>query len=381
MELRAHLQERRAAHVREDVVSAGEDQGIGGAAHAIDALASGEQICRTRSEGGCDVSRFHGVGEAAGQEGAPIADGGHVQGGVEERLAEAQAHGIRAAEVAGGQKVGSTAARIKAGVEDNLGSHSGAGKRLQGCPTQAAGTSKAKLAARENVDAPRSQRRAGGRCDLDIAKNVRAAAVGVVGVGENQFTVAHRANLVDRARSGNRSVQFDDAAGAIPGIVDHRVSTRDGGGTSHAQAVAVATGRHRQGVFGQHQIVDLEAVAGVGTKLVDVDGDRAAQVHVDAVGRRVAEDDGAIDAAAVALEQQGAADEVDITGGGVSRAGRSEGNRHAAKDWTAAEGEGIVHLEAALVQGDAAGEGVVAGVGEVRILGTQGEGAGAALDQ
>ena len=80
-----HLQERRAG---KHIVSAGEDQGIAGTGQTIDRLTRSIGIRQTRAESRRDVRIFTSIGEAACQEGMSVTDGGQVQGGVEERLAE-----------------------------------------------------------------------------------------------------------------------------------------------------------------------------------------------------------------------------------------------------------------------------------------------------
>ena len=87
----------------------------------------------------------------------------------------------------------------------------------------------------------------------------------------------------------------------------------------------------------------METVAGVCAELVDVDGHRPTHVHVDAVGGRVAEDDHAVVATAVAPEVECTAHEVDVARGGEGGARGTERHGYAVEHGAAAQGERVIH--------------------------------------
>ena len=94
--------------------------------------------------------------------------------------------------------------------------------------------------------------------------------------------MAHGCHAVERARACNDAREFQGAGNVV---VECYIGVRscERCGPGYAQTIAAATG-HRQRVFRHGQVVDLEAVPGIDGKLVHVDGDGAADVHIDAVG-------------------------------------------------------------------------------------------------
>ena len=348
-----------AAGGAEDVIGA--DEGKVRAVVGTEAVG----IARADAEGRGEVLDF--IAAVTAEEGGAVAEAGHVQRGVEGRNGELEGGSEAAVELDDGVQ---TSAWVVVGVEDEGRQAVDVAIEVQGGDAAEAAIARdaegrAEIDTDDRIAAGSTERGAGGASDLKgTGLDVGATGVGVGSAGDAHGAEAVTADFVQRTRAGDRSGQVEVSRGTGDGG-EVRVSATEGGGASDSQTVAVVTGED-EGVVGDGEVADLDLVSGVGTHAVHVHGCITGHGKVETVGGRVAEDDGAVGAAAVAVEAEFTTLEGDSAGSGAI--GTAEGQR-------------ILGDEDALIDGDATGEAVLAGEDVVGRDVAQGQGAGAALDQ
>ena len=308
--LRAYLHKgRNATVVRKHVVHATEDESAvelaipSSTVETVNRLIGQcrDKIRRSSTQSRREVGRFHVLTHAVHEEGASITQGCHVQRCVIEGNAKPEAHTVGAAEL---RAAAENRCRVETVVENHF-THGGAvAQNLQWCAAETAVASQTQHAARHYCDTSGAERRSCGRGDLQHAlENVGSAAVDIRRIVDDQHSGGVDAR---EAHQGTRTRYLPGELNGSAGIravqIEGAIRACKGSSAGHAEAVVAATGP-TQRVFGHHQVVDLEGVTGVGREVVHVNGDRAAHVYVDAIGRRIAENDGAVDPAAVALEE------------------------------------------------------------------------------
>ena len=363
----------------EDVVGAGERE----AATGIAAQAIG--VVRAHTEGRRQVLGFRGP--VAAEEEGSVADVGHVQRGIERGHRQLEGCAAHADAVDGGivkpaalaDEAVQTATGVVIGIENNRGKAVDVAVEAQAAgrdAAEAAIAGDAESAARVDIDHAGTEGSAGGAGDLNRTRvdvETTGEGVGSTGNAQSAVTGGGTAKFVEACAAADQAGEFEEAGSTRGGVHvgESAVERRRAG---DLEGVAIAA-RKRKSVVGDREIPDLDLIARIGGDAIHVDDGRAGHGDIDAVGGRVAEEDRAIGAAAVAVEAE--LPPLEGNGSGCRTVGTAEGKR-------------ILGDEDALVHRDAASEAVLARKGVVRrdraesqdavaTLGERGR-AGAAID-
>ena len=320
-------------------------------------------VARADAEGRGEVLNFSGA--VSSEEGGAVAEGAHVQGGVEGRHGDLEGGSEAALPIHHRVQSG---ARIIIGVEDDGGQGVDLALKIQGAHAAKAAVARdAEGRAGQDADWAAAERSAAGAGDLEGTHlDVGSTRVGVGRARNAQGAVGGggTAEFIQGTGTADLASQFQEARAAT-GRVHVGISAAERRAARDLERVAVAASQG-EGVVGDGERPNLDLVPGVGGDAVHVERARTGDGKGQAVGGLVSKDDSSVRAAAVAVELQGAAVQGDRSGGA------SIGT---------AESEWVLGDQNALVDGHAAGEAVLVGVGVVGGDVAQRQGAGAVLDQ
>ena len=354
----------------EDVIGAGESQVRPGiASEAVG-------VARADAESGGQVIDLRGS-VAAEEEGA-VPDVREVQRGVERgnrqlkgRSAQLEAidRGVVESAALANQGV-QPSARVVIRIENDGREAADIAVQVQavgGNSGKAPVVRDAQGAAGIHIDRTGAERRASGARHLDCSRvDVGPTREGVRSPGNPERAVGRgaAAELVETGGSADDTGQFQEG-GAAAGGVDVGEGAVQRGRVRHPERITIPS-REGQAAVGDRKRSDLNLVARVGGHTIDVDRSRAGHGDIEPAGGWVSIDDSAVGAAAVAVEPEFTA---------------LQGDRAGCRAIGAAQSHRILGDEDALVDGHAAGEAVLVGVGVVRGDVPQGQRAQAILDQ
>ena len=319
--------------------------------------------------------------KTAGQDGATIADRGHVQRAGVERTDDRQDRAVSVGE--GGRiKRRGRVEVIVVDADDAVGIETA--EDPEGCATDGAGrpvvAGDTQRGSRVDLDHAAAKGCSRGGGDLEItALDLGAAGVVAVVARDREALVIIGPQLVQDTGTGDLAGDLVRAVEVATGTDDGAITSGDRGRTGELGVVVRRT-EGRQLPLIQGEVAELEEIAdrrlaagqGAAAETVHVHRGETIDHQVGAERRLVADDDGGIDASSADAEVEGASPlEDDGADGARGVIGRHE----------TAETEDVLDEERALVDDRAAGVAVVARIREGRQITAEREDARAALHE